>query len=281
MNKKLLKVDKNGTKYWGCVDTCFKCGGTGYIEQYDFYAGGVCFECNGRGLVQWEEKEYTPEYEAKLEARRAKREAAKLEQAKAEAEKVNLEFFESNGFNAEGKTFFVLGNTYSIKDELKAQGARWDNFSRHWHMATKPEGREVIEISVEEMYDADYAGRYCWKNQRFVEGGYTDKITAAEKNMTAAESTSQHVGNIGDKVELRLTYVHTASWENDFGGYWSCNMTYIHTLKDEQGNVFTWKTGNIIDADLGSVITLKGTIKEHSEYKGTKQTVLTRCKVVE
>lgn len=30
----------------------------------------------------------------------------------------------------------------------------------------------------------------------------------------------------------------------------------------------------------GDSIVLKATIKEHNEYKGCKQTVLTRCKIV-
>ena len=34
------------------------------------------------------------------------------------------------------------------------------------------------------------------------------------------------------------------------------------------------------DVNTGDKVILKGTIKEHNEYRGYKQTVLTRCKVV-
>ena len=64
-----------------------------------------------------------------------------------------------------------------------------------------------------------------------------------------------------------------------------------HIMKDADGNTFTWKTGNtlyiptcdgdFVVANKGDTVVLKGTIKEHSEYKDEKQTVLTRCKVTQ
>lgn len=80
----LVRVDKNGTKIWA-DDTCPRCGGAGGSEQWR-YTGWTCYECGGTGKRHTPRlyKEYTPEYEAKLEARRAKRAAEK--QAKWEAE---------------------------------------------------------------------------------------------------------------------------------------------------------------------------------------------------
>lgn len=282
MQKILVKTDKNGTQYFHCTDRCGKCGGTGIINMYIPINGGECFDCGGSGISEWDEKEYTPEYEAKLQAQREKREAKKLEKAKAEAAEKNAEFFQNNGFTQDGKTYFVLGNTYEIKEELKAQGAKWDNASKHWHMATKPEGREVLEISVDEMYDTDYAGRYDWRYWKSFteEGHYSKKIEKAEQELKASKSTSEYFGEIGDKVELQLTYVHTTSWENAYGGWLNHpSVTNLHTFKDAAGNIFTWKTASYIDVEYGTVLTVKGTIKDHTEYKGIKQTVLTRCKM--
>lgn len=274
----LVKTDKNGTKYYHCTQTCGRCAGTGIVAQYIQVNGGQCFDCWGAGIVEWNEKEYTPEYEEKLQAQREKRAAKKLAEAKAHAAEKNAEFFERNGFNPEGKTYFVLGNTYEIKEELKAQGAKWDGYSSHWHMATKPEGREVLELSADDVYTTDEAGIYDW---RFQKNEYLDKIHEAEDKLRAAESPSEYVGQVGDKIQLTLTYTHTAAWENSYGGYWSNNVTFLHTFKDENGNVFTWKTGNCIEADYGDKLVVKGTIKDHNEYKGIKQTVLTRCKIME
>lgn len=81
---------------------------------------------------------------------------------------------------------------------------------------------------------------------------------------------SQYVGKIGDRVEVRVGSVKLiTSWETMYG------TTFIWKITDEAGNVFTWKTGNGIPEDCTSI---KGTVKEHTEYRGVKQTELTRCK---
>ena len=48
---------------------------------------------------------------------------------------------------------------------------------------------------------------------------------------------------------------------------------------DENGNVYTWKTSGGIYCDESiDEVELKGTVKAHNEYRGVKQTELTRCK---
>ena len=75
--RKLIKTDRNGTKYWQIVDTCPRCGGRGdYILGTLNY--GTCFQCGGNGRHEYIWKEYTPEHEAKLEAAREKRRANRL-----------------------------------------------------------------------------------------------------------------------------------------------------------------------------------------------------------
>lgn len=93
----LIKIDKNGTKYWEGFTECPRCSGVGiyYIgtvngrPQPSWVDEGICFQCGGSGKVIGKWKEYTPEYEAKLEAQRAKRRAkaeAELEAKRAEEE---------------------------------------------------------------------------------------------------------------------------------------------------------------------------------------------------
>ena len=53
----------------------------------------------------------------------------------------------------------------------------------------------------------------------------------------------------------------------------------MNNLVDAQGNVFVYwgnKLGN-----KGDVISLKATIKSHDVYKGVKQTIINRPKVIE
>lgn len=66
----------------------------------------------------------------------------------------------------------------------------------------------------------------------------------------------------------------------------------LDSMVDESGNCFVWKTtsslgmdvdnGNYIDfepAEMGDRIEMRATVKEHSEYRGIKQTVIVRPKV--
>ena len=94
----LIKIDKNGTKYYEGLVKCSRCDGLGvYIIGVNNgqpvlspVDGGICFRCGGTGTQEGKWKEYTPEYEAKLAERRRKR-AEKLEAERAEEEAKNRE----------------------------------------------------------------------------------------------------------------------------------------------------------------------------------------------
>ena len=85
-------------------------------------------------------------------------------------------------------------------------------------------------------------------------------------------------GELGQKVELTLALDRRSFFDTQWGS------TAIYAFTDAEGHHFIWKTASWPDAltkvNEGDSIVLKGTIKEHNEYKGCKQTVLTRCKIV-
>ena len=94
MKRELIKIDKNGTKWFDTFCKCDRCDGTGVytwggtLNGRPLYAG-TCFKCNGAKFIPTIEKEYTPEYRAKLDAANEKRKA-KL-RAKWEAERAERE----------------------------------------------------------------------------------------------------------------------------------------------------------------------------------------------
>ena len=101
------------------------------------------------------------------------------------------------------------------------------------------------------------------------------KIAQAQKR-AAEDQKSNHVGSVGERITItnaKLTLL--TSWNSQFG------YTYMYKLTDAQGNIFTWKTGKWLSNtdDLPETITIKGTVKAHSEFRGVKQTELTRCSV--
>lgn len=109
---------------------------------------------------------------------------------------------------------------------------------------------------------------------------YRKQIELEEKKQ--AESTnkakSEYQGTIGEKIEIEVIYKKCFSYETMYG------YQYIHLFEDEKGNVYKWKTNkglwlNNSVVELDSNLKIKGTIKGHEEYNGTKQTELTRCKI--
>jgi hypothetical protein len=110
-------------------------------------------------------------------------------------------------------------------------------------------------------------------------------LDAVRKAQWAAQdaqraATSTHVGAIGERREFTATVRFTKFFENTDGRYYSAGWT-LTMMDDNAGNVLVWKgSGFGDDITRGSKITFKATVKDHSEYKGVKQTIVTRAKLV-
>lgn len=113
---RLIKIDKNGTKYYEDW-RCSRCGGAGGADAWQF-TGYTCWECGGTGMRHSPNiyKEYTPEHEEKLRAQREKAREKKLAEERAKADELNAEFYRKNGFDQDGNMWIALGNTYEIKE---------------------------------------------------------------------------------------------------------------------------------------------------------------------
>jgi hypothetical protein len=93
------------------------------------------------------------------------------------------------------------------------------------------------------------------------------------------DSNSVYVGEVGTRIKITATLVHTTDLESDFG------VTHLYKFKDESGNVLMWFASSIYwnpltgqDIAMGDTIVLDASIKKHEEYKGIKQTMITRAK---
>lgn len=102
------------------------------------------------------------------------------------------------------------------------------------------------------------------------------ELKAYEEKQKAHEAEvkgSEYVGEIKDRITVNCTsFTCISSWANMYG------MTFLYNFKDADGNVFIWYASKPVDNE-DRVATVTGTVKDHSEYNGVKQTVLTRCKV--
>ena len=262
MTAKLIRIDKNGTKYYA-DNACWKCDGTGYINGYAHIDGGRCWLCGGTGIHESHWKEYTPEYAQKLADRR-------LKKALAKAGERNAKFLKAQGFSEDGKTWVVCGDTYSIKDELKEAGAKFSGLFG-WHFA-QPTSYTAVEINIDEVACVSAEGDYWFSDYTAI-----TKLVNERKAEKEPKSPSDYIAQVGDKVDMIVTFESEHSYETHYTYYGELHT--IYKFKDSDGNVLVWNTSAYLELEEGKQYTLKGKVKEHSEYKGEKQTVLTRCKV--
>ena len=149
----------------------------------------------------------------------------------------------------------------------------------------------IRNISEEEMNNSEYirnlhvvcSDRYTdWRSLGILVSltvtymRHIDKIAAYEKNQKAQESekiASQYVGEIKQRLTITCSsFTCLSSWESIYG------TTFLYKFTDTNGNVFVWYASNPIE-DTERVESVVGTVKDHSEYNGINQTVMTRCKV--
>jgi hypothetical protein len=131
--------------------------------------------------------------------------------------------------------------------------------------------------------DLDVSGDYIQSVQAIAKRGWVGtkhmgfacSIIPAWRNMVArlakVNTDSQHMGTIGKRETFTLK-VNRLIWSEGFYG-----VTIIHLMEDADGNVFKWFSSGP-ELDEGEFLTLKATVKDHGEYQGTKETVLTRVK---
>lgn len=121
---------------------------------------------------------------------------------------------------------------------------------------------------------------------------------AAER--AARPSLDAHLGTIGEKVTFGLpaqvtkkggpkkgapTVLSVNPVTLDFvhGFDTAYGYTTILKFRTAEGATLVWfaSSSSIGRADVGKAYTLAGTVKKHDDYKGAKQTTLTRCTVTE
>ena len=164
--RELIKIDRNGTKHfrsWKCPH----CDGKGHDRSWQA-TGFTCWKCNGTGIYEHIEKEYTPEYLAKqAEKNRAKQEKKIADQIAAYKADMTKAYREVN-FNDAGCIYVVTEpNTYSIKEDLKADGARWRPTMQKWFFKERPEKWQTIEVNWSDFYEINQYGVIAAKDRRF------------------------------------------------------------------------------------------------------------------
>lgn len=270
---KPFKVDKNGTQYfydW----TCRRCGGLGGSDAWA-YTGWTCYECGGAGKAQKPDiiKVYTDEYRERLEAQRQKRHEKKVAELKAQTDEKNAEFFEKNAFDAQGFTYVALGNTYGIKEQLKAEGFKYNDILG-WH-TNKATEHKAVKVHVDDVFAKNEYGWYTFGYEKA--DAVKAMIKAESDKLAEAEDTTRYLGEVGQKIKVDVILQSAYSYSYNIG--WQTVYSTAYTFRDADGNLIVWKTQKDLGLEEGQHVTIEGKVKEHSLYRNKKQTVITRAKV--
>lgn len=93
----------------------------------------------------------------------------------------------------------------------------------------------------------------------------------AEKEDNDVES--QHFGAIKERVVVKAQILNIATYESHYG------LKRIVSMKTDDKNLCVWFGTSFKDSiEVGEWYMVTGTVKDHGEYNGKKQTVLTRVK---
>lgn len=101
-----------------------------------------------------------------------------------------------------------------------------------------------------------------------------EQKAAAEAKRVRESEVSQYQGEVGQKITFTVKeFKCVSAYEGMYG-----EMSYLFKFVDNDGNVYMWSTSKDINEELG-IDCITGTVKKHEEYRGLKQTWVTRCKV--
>ena len=175
---------------------------------------------------------------------------------------------EINGFSTGSIVIFYGENTYDNKEWFKEQGARYNNYFG-WYM---PDGKEFDE----NLPEGTKTAVVNWTDVAVSDDKFKPEkqIKDFVDSLIYEPDESEFYGEVGERVRgIEVTVEKNITLEGYYG------TSHMHIMKDEAGHKFVWTTTSK-DWREGEVKKINGTIKEHSLYKNSKQTVLTRCQEV-
>lgn len=97
----------------------------------------------------------------------------------------------------------------------------------------------------------------------------------AVRERTAENALNEWYGEVGERIgNFPVTVTGVRYLNGNYG------TTTLLSMKDSEGRTFNWFASGYKEYQEGSHLLInRATVKKHDEYRGTKQTVLTRCQL--
>jgi hypothetical protein len=161
-----------------------------------------------------------------------------------------------------------------------------------YRRADEDRARAQAAIEWAQALPADVANDYLWNlrvvsHREFIgwrETGLGGSLIAAynrhleqelKRKYERENTLDEHFGTIGKREVFTLTVIGLREIEGGYG------LTTLVRFRDAAGRLATWFcSGSSPDTfSLDATVTVKATVKAHEEYRGQKQTMLTRVAV--
>ncbi len=243
-----LKVINNKLYY---KDYCDKCGGTGHISYYDWYANGVCFKCNGAG---YKYRPFTTYKTLKGVERAKQRKIQKQLKYEKELEIKKQQVIE------ELKTIYVVNpkeNTKQLKGYLKDIGCVWSGKVWYKNNTKEFENIQIIKIDItKELENLLYTlvdinstkGRLT-----YISNIINEKIQPIINKLESIKyNTNLYNYNINEKYTFNITEVLSKKCYQSMWG--AC---YYYILLDDNNHKLKYKTGRNLDISGKYTATIK------------------------
>lgn len=168
----------------------------------------------------------------------------------------------------EGYITVFKGATFEEKDYFLSIHAR---YARTWGWYL-PSGVEVPEDLPDNIETFRLPWELVGKEDETLKPDA--EIAAGVESLLYDHDISEYQGEVGDKLELVVTVEKTIALDGYYG------PSTMHIMRDYDGNCYVWTTA-ARSWDVDTEHSIRGTVKDHKQYKGVKQTILTRCREVE
>lgn len=83
---------------------------------------------------------------------------------------------------------------------------------------------------------------------------------------------NEYTGEIGKRQDFDVTCTKTLGIEGNYG------VRTMVKFADPDGRIIIWWATGEVELEVGKQYRIKATVKKHEEYKGWKQTIVTRAK---
>ena len=139
-----------------------------------------------------------------------------------------------------------------------------------WHLA----GYSIQKMPQRNFFDKIHASVDKWgaptQGQADAIRRIMEQETEKKAQWAARDARSEHIGNVGDKIEVEAVVYFQTSYSTQWG------VTEITGFRSGD-NIIIHK-GTAPSVNKGDRVILKATVKEHGERDGVKQTIVTRPK---